>query len=71
MPTPKAITTLNNVMKLFVKELLNSGVILWRLINIMPINTNKTKSLIKDCHGVKGMASPKQPHDVTTLKNAE
>ncbi|GGI28843.1 hypothetical protein GCM10008119_34670 [Pedobacter mendelii] len=35
------------------------------------MSTNKTKSLLKDCQGVNGMASPKQPQLVTTLKKAE
>ncbi|MCY1535106.1 hypothetical protein D9M68_704970 [compost metagenome] len=35
------------------------------------INTNRIKSLLKDCQGVSGIASPKQPQEVTTLKAAD
>ena len=37
----------------------------------MIIHVNKIKSLPKDCQGVRGIASPKQPQEVTTLKTAE
>ncbi len=46
--------------------------LIWSLFTKMyTISNNRIRSLKKDCHGVNGMASPKQPQDLTTSKNAE
>src|SRR5690606_28883258 len=68
---PNESMMMRKVSKLLVKELLINGFILCRLTNITKIKANRTRSLIKDCQGVNGMASPKQPQEVTTSKNAE
>src|SRR5690606_23306248 len=68
---PNESMMMRKVSKLLVKELLINGFILCRLTNITKIKANRTRALIKDCEGGDGMASPKQPQEVTTSKNAE
>jgi hypothetical protein len=50
---------------------LNTGMNTVLLLKIYNVKTSKTTSFVNDCHGVKGITSPKHPQSVTLLKAAE